>query len=469
MNKQAEKHAQEILRRERQLAKPKGRGYLTYLLLIISVVYMSDEIASSIGMQMQSVIAQVLFAPVFGQEVAVARMSMLTSITMAASLLAMAYKPLSDRYGRKPFLIINTLCMGLSMVVVSVATNIPVYLLGAMIIAFFTPHDMHAVYILETTPTRHRAKIFSVIKAVSSLGVMFIPLLRRLFMPVGVDGWRLVYLVPSGLAVVGTVLSIIFLRETDVFLLKRLEYLRTDPAQREAAKKEKQVEQAQGGLVSAARYCFRHRQLRWLLIAGVFMQWGFLMPMYYEATMTYGYAAPFMEQGMVLEAAKSAAMPLVTQALFLFPIGCALPQLVHGFLSDKWGRKPSVIAMALSAVGCFVLFYLGSGQNWIPWLVGLLCGVAVGSTWSTLDISGALMCSESAPTNLRSSVLSVQPLLSGVIGGLVMAAGIFLVNIFGDAYAGLISVSISAPGMLIGLAIIVSKVRETKNVNLREL
>lgn len=469
MEKQAEKEARELLRRERQLAKPKGRGYLIYLLLIISVVYISDEIASSIGMQMQSVIAQVIFAPVFGQNVAVARMSMLTSITMAASLIAMVYKPLADRYGRKPFLIINTLCMGLSMVVVSVATNIPVYLLGAMIIAFFTPHDMHAVYILETTPPRHRAKIFSIVKAVATMGVMCIPLMRRLFMPEGTEGWRLVYAVPSAVAVVGAVFSLIFLRETDAFLVKRLEYLRTDPAQREAAKKEKQVEQAQGGLFSAMRYCFGNRQLRWLLIAGSFLMWGFLLPMYYEATMTHGYAGPFLAQGLAPEAAKAAAMPFVTRALFLFPVGCALPQLVHGFFSDKFGRKSAVILTALCAVGGYVLFYIGAGQNWVPWLVGLLCGVAVGSTWSTIDISGPIMCSESAPTNLRSSVLSVQPLLSGVIGGVVMGAGIVLVNIFGDASAGLISLAVAVPGMLIGLVIISLKVRETKHVNLEEI
>ena len=469
MTNQAQKEARELPRRERQLAKPKGRGYMAYLLLIVSVVYISDEVASSIGMQMQSVIAQVIFAPVFGQEFAVARMSMLTSVTMAASLLAMFYKPLSDRYGRKPFLVINTLFMGLSMVVVSVATSIPVYLLGAMIIAFFTPHDMQAVYILETTPPRHRAKIFSVIKAISTLGVMVIPLLRRALMPEGVEGWRLVYAVPSVVALIAAILALFFIRETDAFLIKRLEYLRTDPARRDAAKQAKQVEQGQGGLVAAMRYCFRHRQLRWLLIAGSFLMWGFLMPMYYEATMTHGYAAPFLAQGMALEAAKTAAMPLVTQALFLFPVGCALPQLAHGFLSDKWGRKPTVIIMALCAVGGFLLFYLGAGLGWIPWLVGLLCGAAVGSTWSTMDISGPIMCSESAPTNLRSSVLSVQPLLSGIFGGIVMAAGIVLVNIFGDAWAGTISLAVAAPGMLIGLAIIIIKVRETKHVNLREI
>jgi len=469
MDKQALKEAEEILRRERQLARPKSRGYLYYLLLIISVVYISDELASSIGMQMQSVIAQVIFAPVFGPGVAVARMSALASVTMLASLLAMLYKPLADRYGRKPFLIINTLFMGLSMVVVSLAANIPVYLLGAMIIAFFTPHDMHAVYIFETTPPRHRAKIFSLIKAIASLGVMFIPLLRRLLMPEGVEGWRLVYAVPSVIAVVGAVFSLIFLRETDAFLIKRLEYLRTDPAQREAAKKEKQVEQAQGGLVSATRFCMRHRQLRWLLIGGSFLMWGFLLPMYYEATMTHGYAAPFIQQGMALEAAKTAAMPFVTQALFLFPVGCALPQLAQGFLSDKWGRKPAAIIMGLCAVGSFALFYIGAGKNWVPSLVGLLCGAAVGSTWTTLDITGPIMCSESAPTNLRSSVLSVQPLMSGLIGGIIMAAGIVLVNIFGDAYAGLISLAVAAPGMLIGLVIITWKVRETKHVNLKEI
>ena len=170
-----EKKQKELERLNNQLAKPKGRGYLAYFMFVIAVIYMADEIASQIGIQMQTVIASQIFAPVFGADVAVARMSAFGTVATVGSVVAFIYKPLSDKFGRRIFLIINTLGMGLGLFFISVATNIPVYLLGAFIIAFFIPHDMQAVYIQECAPAKHRAKIYSVIKSVATLAIFLIP------------------------------------------------------------------------------------------------------------------------------------------------------------------------------------------------------------------------------------------------------------------------------------------------------
>ena len=469
MNKQAMREAKEIQRLEREQTRPKSPAYLYYMLLIVSVVYIADEVASQIGKQMQSVIAQAIFAPVFGSEVAVARMSAIGMLTLAGFLVAMVYKPLADRYGRKRFLVINTLGMGLGLLVISAATNIPVYILGSLVIALFIPHDMQAVYILETTPPKHRAKIYAIIKAVATLGVVIVPALRNYFMGDDITQWRMVYAVPAVVAAAAAVFALFMLRETDAFVVKRLEYLRTDPAVREAAKKEKAAAQSQGGLLAAVKFCFQNKQLRWLLISGAFLYWGLLIPMYYEVTMSNGYAAQFLAQGMGLEQAKAAAAPFVTQALFWLPVGSASVQLIQGFLADKWGRKPAVIVMSVSAVSAFALFFLGSQQNWIPWIVGLLCGAAVGGYWAAGDVAGGLMCAESTPTNLRSSVLSVQPAISGLASLLATGVGLVLINILGDSSAGLISLALAVPGTVIGLVIFVLKARETKHVDLQEV
>ena len=469
MNKQALREAKEIQRLEREQARPKSPVYLYYMLLIVSVVYIADEVASQIGKQMQSVIAQALFAPVFGTEVAVARMSAIGMLTLVGFLVAMLYKPLADRYGRKRFLVINTLGMGLGLLVISAATNIPVYILGSLIIALFIPHDMQAVYILETTPPRHRAKIYAIIKAVATLGVVIVPALRNYFMGDDITQWRMVYVVPAIVSAGVAVFALFMLRETDAFVAKRLEYLRTDPAVREAVKKEKTAAQSQGGLLAAMKFCFQNKQLRWLLISGAFLYWGLLIPMYYEVTMVNGYAAQFLAQGMVLEQAKAAATPFVTQALFWFPIGSASVQLVQGFLADKWGRKPAVILMSVCTMSAFALFFLGSQQNWTPWIVGLLCGAAVGGYWAAGDVAGGLMCAESTPTNLRSSVLAVQPAISGIASLLATGVGLVLINILGDSSAGLISLALAVPGTVIGLTIFVLKAHETKHVDLQEV
>lgn len=134
-----EKKQREIAKWEREKAKAKAPGYIVYFLLIICIVYIGDEVVTQMGGQMQSIIAAQLFAPVVGADFAVARLAALTGGISIASALAFLYKPLCDKYGRRPFLVLNTLGMGVGTVLISLATNIPMYAIGAAFTAFFTP------------------------------------------------------------------------------------------------------------------------------------------------------------------------------------------------------------------------------------------------------------------------------------------------------------------------------------------
>lgn len=109
-------------------------------MLIIAVVYVADEVASQIGNQMQSVVASQLFAPLVGADVAVSRMAIVSMIAGCSIGISYLYKPLADRFGRKPFLVINTLGMGLGMLIIGISTNIPVYAVGAFVIQFSFYH-----------------------------------------------------------------------------------------------------------------------------------------------------------------------------------------------------------------------------------------------------------------------------------------------------------------------------------------
>lgn len=392
-----EKKQREIAKWEREKAKPKGPGYMVYFLLLVCIVYVCDEVVTQIGTQMQSVIASQLFAPIYGEEFAVARMSALSMFTMAATGLAFLYKPLCDRFGRRPFLILNTLGMGIGTILIGISTNIPVYLIGAAFAAFFIPHDMQAIYIQECAPAKYRATLYSAIKAVATLGMFMIPVLRSVFIP-GTDlsGWRYVYLVPGIITAAVAVVAFFLIRESDAFIDNRLRQLRMTDEEIAAAKAKKVDAQAQGGIIRAVKLVLRNKQLRWLIIAHGFVMWGMLVTMYYEATMTNGYAQQFLSQGASLEDAKAAAATYVTQALMLFSVGSAVFQFFPGLLADKLGRKPTAIIMSATVVLTFLGFYIGSSNNWSPYLVGFLCGACIGSYWYTGDLMG-LMESESTP------------------------------------------------------------------------
>ena len=461
-----EKKQLEIAKWEKEKAKAKTPGYMIWFLLIICVVYICDEVASQIGSQMQSVIASQLFAPIVGEEFAVARLSALSVVSLLAMVLAFLYKPLSDRYGRRLFLIINTFGMGLGCLLISIATNIPVYILGLACTAFFTPHDMQAIYIQESAPPQHRGKIYSACKAAATLGLFMIPALRSLFIP-GTDlsGWRYVYLVPGLFTAAVAVAAFFLIKESDAFVDNRLRLLRMTDEEIAEANSRKDASQAQGGLIKSLKLAFRNKQIRWLMIAHGLVMWGIVVSMYYESTLNYGYAQQFLAQGMALEDAKNAATGYVTKALMLFSVGSALAQFFPGFLADKLGRKKTTIVMCACVVVTFLAYFFGANKGLNPYMVGFFCGACIGSFWSASDLMG-LMIAESTPTNLRVSTLAVEPAICGVFLLMGLAAIMVLANILGDAYIGMLTLAIMIPGMLMGLTILMLKVRETKGVDM---
>ncbi len=462
-NKKREK---ELIRLNNQLNKSKGKGYFAYFLFVITVIYMADEIASQIAIQMQTVIANQIFAPVYGEEFAVARMSAFGTIATVASVLSFIYKPLSDKFGRRIFLIINTLGMGIGLALISAATNIPVYMMGAFVVAFFIPHDMQAIYIQECAPPKYRATIYSVIKSIATLAIFLIPLLRQKFITeTDLSGWRYVYLIPAAIAIAAAVFALIFVRESDVFVRNRIKQLEGNDDETSTVKKDENIE---GGFVYALKYCFKSKQMLFVMIAGGFLMFGMLITQYYETIMNYGFTHNFIENGIDASQASSLAVVSVSNALMLFSVGSAIFQFIPGVIADKLGRKASVIVMSVIMLVTYILFYIGSYSGWNEYLVGFFCGCAIGSYWSTGDMI-VLMCSESSPTSIRVSVATIRPIFTGIIYAFSMLTVMILSNVIGDEAIGTICILTVVPGMLAGIIILLLKTKETKGVNLEKI
>ncbi len=461
-----QKREREIARLTKEKNKPKFPGYFIYFVMVITIIYIADEVATQIGTQMQSVIASQIFAPVVGKDVAVARMSALSTVAMIFSVFSFVYKPLSDRYGRRIFLVVNTFGMGVGLFCISLATNIPVYLLGAAAISFFIPHDMQAVYIQECAPAKHRGKLYFIIKALSTLGMLLIPLLRKTFIPAtDLSGWRFVYIIPACVAFVAAVVALFCIRESDVFIDNRLSYLTSGHNPGEKAKSDSDI---QGGLINGIKFVFRHRQLRALYIAGGFLMFGMLITSYYESIMTYGFAQQFVTGGLDIESAKLEANAYVTQALMLFGIGSAIFQMLPSLTVDRFGRKTTAITTCCTMLAAYLAFYFGSSGGFSPEIVGFCCGAAVGSYWANGDII-VLMAAESAPTNVRVSVTTSYAIVSGVIYAIAMLTVMILANILGDAKIGLVCLLTIVPGVIVGLALLCFKVKETKGIDMNSV
>lgn len=453
----------EIKRWEKEKTRPKGKYYIAYVIFIITLIYAVDEIASQIMTLMKTEIANDLFAT----ENSIGLLNILTILVVPFQALGLLYRPLADRFGRKVFLIINTFGMSLALLVIFLSRNVIVYFIGACMVQFFIPHDMHVVYIMESSSPKQRARTYSVIKFVANMGVMLIPLMRKLMME-NASEWRNVFLVPAIVGLVASFIALLLARETDSFIDSRLRYLKLSDEEREAEKAQKALDNAQGGLIPALKFALKHKQLRWLYITSALMNIGFIATIDYQAIMTYGYASNLFNGGLFAtlnDAVNSVSTGVITEALFLFPVGSAVAQVLMGFISDIRGRKLAAIVTALNCLVSFILFSVGSTLAWSPYFVGLMCGACIGSYYSSNDVI-IMMIGESSPTNLRSSTMSAQFIVTGI--GVVISYGISLplTAILGNTVVGIVAFCLLVPGFISGFIALVKKCHETKGIDM---
>ena len=456
IEKTQQREAKELVRRERQVKFKENKFYLIYLFMILSLVFITDEIASTISIQFQSNIVNEFFVNKLGMSYGegLSIFSGLGMLTYPISLLMVVYRPLADKFGRKPFLILNTFCMALGLFIVYLSQDIVVYMIGGTLMGFMVSHDMQAVYILECSSEKNRARNYSIIKAVAILGTLLVPLLRETLMQNVSERWHLVYLVP---AIIGFVLSFVALlcaKESHVFLTNRINYLKTPLDVREKKSKEEKMNSAQGGIINAVKFAFKHHQLRCLIIACVFFYLASL------ATATYN---------TVMKESAGMSEEQITYALYLYPVGNALATLIGGLVSDKFGRKTTIVAMGISSVICYSLFIASSMLSWSPYLTGFVIGGYMGCYWAAGDTIGSIMFSESSPTNLRSSVTVINTLLNGIIGGIAMLISMIVIPNIPSSMFGYFYLCLTIPG-LIGATIVIFKfVGETKGLDLSKV
>ena len=155
----------------------------------------------------------------------------------------------------------------------------------------------------------------------------------------------------------------------------------------------------------------------------------------------------------------------VTEALFMFPVGCAVSQVIMGFVSDSKGRKTAAIITAVNCLIAFIGFSIGSRMAWNPYLVGFLCGATIGSFYSANDVL-IMMIGESSPTNLRSSTMSAQFIVTAIGVAVSYIISLPLITVLGNSVTGIVSFALLVPGFIAAFFALVRKTHETKGVDM---
>ena len=450
-----EKELRQLSKLKAEAARKKPLHYIGFAMVVLTIIYIVDEITSNMNAAMQPYVLFDLFnitsRNVNSPEYTSA-FNVVAPIQVFSNLLLIItpfYKALSDKYGRKLFLMLNTIGMGLGMCIVMTAQNVVWYILGMLFMMFFTPNDMQVLYIMETAPKEKRATYSFIAKGIALVSVSLIGVFSRMFLRETVpSSWRMVYLIPVVSALVIGFLSYFFMRETPVFVEQRIGYLSLTDAEREQKKKEDKVNATseEGGVFKAIRFIFTNRQLRWILIAGF---------IFFATTFYTSYYAT------VLEGAMSTDM--VATALVIYPFFNGLVTILSGFFSDKLGRKKVCLILGSLTILGLLAFVLSCRLGFGPVAAGIAYGCSIGGLWSMSDTLILTMPAESTPSGMRSSVMGTISVLIGA--GMFLGQAIFIVcqNFLP---MDILFMIICLPFMILSLVILLIKVKETKDADL---
>lgn len=453
--KLALREQKELARLDREAARPQFAHYLLFVMIVLTVIYIVDEITSNMNAAMQPYVLFDLFSitsrsvnsPEYtGAINTVAPWQVASNLFL---IISPFYKALSDKYGRRLFLMINTIGMGVGMLIVMTSQSVVQYILGMLAMMFFTPNDMQVLYIMETAPKAKRATYSFVAKGIALISVSLIGVLSRAFLREDVPGsWRMVYLIPVVVAIVIGLMSYFLVRETPVFLQQRRAFLSLSPSERlaraEADRKTGAAEE--GGVFRALKFIFTNRQLRWILIAGF---------LFFATTFYTSYYATVLEGAMSTE--------LVAVALIVYPFFNGLVTIASGFFSDRMGRKKVCVLLGSLALVGLGLFVAACRLGWGPVAAGVAYGCSIGGLWSMSDTIILTMPAESSPSGMRSSVMGT---ISVMIGAGMFIGQILFIVLQNFLPMDVLFLLICLPFMALSLLVLLTKVKETKDVDL---
>lgn len=451
-----QKDQRELARREKQFAKPDYKLYLLVLCVVVVLIHIVDEIATNTPAMVESNAIKQFF-PTLDLSSGKAAMVAVTSPLSAITMLAPFYKALADKFGRKMFLVLNTIGYGLGMIICFFSTSIIGYAVGYAMIFFFIAHDMQVVYIQESAPPKYRATIYAVTKGIGTIGLVAVPMLRRVFVDNNPEMWKSVYLIPGLGGIAIGILAYLFTRESKVFLEQRINHLKQPyelrhPVKVKLTKEEKKAQRAKAGksgVFRAIRYLFNHdADLRWTVIAVI----------------VFAIGMAGITQNINVIMATGMTETEITNAQTVYSFGYAIIVIVFGLVGDNFGRKTTVLLNGIMSAVSFVLFVFGVRNGWNSWFLGVLYSGFLGGYWTAQDYM-VFMCSEKVPTKIRGSVLGGLNLLQyvGIFGGMLMLtiAEIFIP----DEWIGIACAISAIPGMIVALILVALHSKETKGAD----
>ena len=296
---------------------------------------------------------------------------------------------LSDRFGRRPVILMSCLGLGIDFIVMALAPTLAWLFVGRVFSAMFSASFTTAnAYIADVTPPEQRAKSFGMVGAAFGLGFIVGPLIGGVL---GDIDHRLPFWFSAGLALVNFCYGLFVLPESH-------------PKERRTASFDWHHAKPMGGVKLLKRF----PQI-----------WGLVAVVFIANFAHYVYPSTFVLFADVAYGWKE------KQAGYVLALVGALSVIVNVVLVGKVVKALGERRAMLFALGCGVVGFLIYGFAPTGW--AFLVGMPISALWAIAGPSTMALITRQVPAD-------AQGRIQGSLGSLVSLAGIVAPAIFAGAF-----------------------------------
>ncbi|MHA1109937.1 MAG: MFS transporter [Promethearchaeota archaeon] len=366
----------------------RSKGYFIFLFIFLCLMEIFDTYTTNLPNLIVSKVQEDFLG--IGDD-AKAVMALVVGLASIGMLFVVINQFLADIFGRRIFLFITMLGMGVASVFIYLSQNIVQYGIALFFLYIFFSSDIWTIYISEECDKKRRGINLNLVLVFGVLGVALVTLSRWIFLPeVGTSNWKGV----TYIAFLAIPLSflVIFIKETRKFVeLKKSRT--TKPSAKESFKK------------ILKPFSKKYRKHFIPLIIMSFIQ---------------GLNYTFIQLGEDF-ISDYLSVNEVNWVVTGMGVAAIAGYLITGFFSDRKGRKPLFLIYSIMLPCSIAIAVFGATVPAISFVALLIGGSLASLSYWSLGVVNRLVAIEILPTDVRgtgTSIRSVLTALGTILGGI---------------------------------------------------
>lgn len=379
------------------------RAYFIFLIVVLMLVQIVDTYCTVVLGAIPSQIAKE-FLSEYSENQQNAILALGAGVSSIGAYTIFFSQYLTDKIGRKKMLAITVAGMGVTCVMIMLATSYIMYVILALSLGFFQRSDVWLIYINEESDKKKRAFYTNIILLAGLIGAFIMVILRSIFITDTASNWRAMMLFPIIIGVPLSIFILLTLKESSKYQL-----MKEDGSLKEKKSFKEDIK---------AIFKTENRKSYAAIL---------IMSLIFGATAVY----MLLFEKYISDVGTLSQIQI--SIIFLWTVfAVIIAYLANGILSDRVGRKPLIYLWSILLPTSVILWVFGS-QN--PKYAFILVQIGYATTHiSYWGLFGMLRISalELLPTERRGAGLGLRSVcgsIGGTIGLLLSSVVILIVGL----------------------------------------